>query len=40
METLILYEDLDYYIVDLIPEGKGKEETVQKYLRFKDIQFQ
>lgn len=37
---MILYENLDYYLVDLIPEGKGKEDIVQKYLRFKDIQFQ
>lgn len=40
IETLILYENLDYQVVDLIPEGKGKEDTIQKYLRLKDVQFQ
>lgn len=37
IETLILYENLEYQIVDLIPDGKGKEDQIQKYLKLKDI---
>lgn len=39
IDTLILYENLDYQVVDLISEGKGKEDTIQKYLRLKDVKF-
>lgn len=28
IETLILYENLEYHIVDLIPDGKGKDDTI------------
>lgn len=37
IETLILYENLEYQIVDLIPDGKGKEDAIQKYIKLKDI---
>ena len=28
VETLILYENLEYHVVDLIPDGKGKEDMI------------
>lgn len=37
IDTLIVYENLDYQVVDLVQEGKNKEDVVKKYLKLKDI---